>query len=94
MTAPTQRHALFARRRRRWPSDLLEPTLPSRQLYESAELLDFIREVLHAAVLYRSADPLDAARVTRFDPGDELGWHFDMRLSPLTQQLFYGRNVA
>jgi 2OG-Fe(II) oxygenase superfamily len=57
--------------------DRFDPSLPLRQLYESAALLDFIRQALDLPVLYRSADPLDALQVTRFEPGDELGWHFD-----------------
>ncbi|WP_347354819.1 hypothetical protein [Intrasporangium sp.] len=57
--------------------DYLPADAPLRRLYESDELTEFIRRVLDKPVLYRSADPLDALQVTTFEPGDELGWHFD-----------------
>jgi len=50
---------------------------PLRRLYESDDLTRFIAAVLEKPVLYRSADPLDALQITRFHPGEELGWHFD-----------------
>ena len=37
----------------------------------------FIAAALGKDRLYRSADPLDALQITAFEPGDELGWHFD-----------------
>lgn len=57
--------------------DLLPVDLPVRSLYEDNRLLRFLEAVLAQAPLYRSADPLDGAQVSHFQPGDELGWHFD-----------------
>jgi hypothetical protein len=37
----------------------------------------FMAAALGKDRLYRSADPLDALQITAFEPGDELGWHFD-----------------
>jgi 2OG-Fe(II) oxygenase superfamily len=57
--------------------DLLPADLPLRVVYESAALTEFVRRVLGKSVLYRSADPLDALEIALFEPGEELGWHFD-----------------
>ncbi len=57
--------------------DLLPTDLPIRGVYESASLTDFVRRVLGKLTLYRSADPLDALEIAVFEPGEELGWHFD-----------------
>jgi 2OG-Fe(II) oxygenase superfamily len=57
--------------------DLLPADLPLRVAYESAALTEFVRRVLGKPVLYRSADPLDALEIAVFEPGEELGWHFD-----------------
>ncbi|MDN5798075.1 MAG: hypothetical protein L0H79_20340 [Intrasporangium sp.] len=57
--------------------DHIPSDAPLRRLYESDDLTEFIRRVLDKPVLYRSADPLDALQMTTFEPGDELGWHFD-----------------
>jgi hypothetical protein len=57
--------------------DLLPADLPLRVVYESAALTEFVRRVLGKPVLYRSADPLDALEIAVFEPGEELGWHFD-----------------
>jgi 2OG-Fe(II) oxygenase superfamily len=57
--------------------DLLPADLPLRLVYESAALTEFVRRVLGKPVLYRSADPLDALEIAVFEPGEELGWHFD-----------------
>jgi len=51
---------------------------PLRQLYESDELLEFIRSCLGVAKLYRYADPLGALNVSIMRDGDVLDWHFDM----------------
>jgi alkylated DNA repair dioxygenase AlkB len=37
----------------------------------------FIAAALGEDRLYRSADRLDALQIIAFEPGDELGWHFD-----------------
>jgi len=57
--------------------DCIPENAPLRRLYESDDLARFIGLVLEKPVLYRSADPLDALQITRFHPGEELGWHFD-----------------
>ncbi|WP_227370826.1 hypothetical protein [Halomonas sp. M20] len=57
--------------------DCIPEDAPLRRLYESDDLTRFIGAVLEKPVLYRSADPLDALQITRFHPGEELGWHFD-----------------
>jgi hypothetical protein len=40
-------------------------------------MTEFIRDVLGKEKLYRTADPLGALNVHKYDEGDELGWHFD-----------------
>jgi hypothetical protein len=57
--------------------DQIPDQAPLRRLYESDDLTRFIAAVLEKSVLFRSADPLDALQITRFHPGEELGWHFD-----------------
>ena len=51
---------------------------PLRRLYESDELLHFIRRCLGLEVLYRYADPFGALNVSIMRGGDVLDWHFDM----------------
>jgi hypothetical protein len=46
-------------------------------VYESVALTEFVRRVLGKSALFRSADPLDALEIAVFEPGEELGWHFD-----------------
>lgn len=57
--------------------DCIPADAPVRQLYESDALVRFVAAALGKPVLFRSADPLDAFQITRFYPGEELGWHFD-----------------
>ena len=57
--------------------DHIPADAPLRRLYESDDMTAFIAAALGQERLYRSADPLDALQVTAFEPGDELGWHFD-----------------
>lgn len=57
--------------------DLLPAEVPLRTLYEADEMLRFLEAVLDKPRLYRSTDPLDALEISYFNPGDELGWHFD-----------------
>lgn len=57
--------------------DRIPGDAPVRRLYESDALIRFIAAALGKDTLYRSADPLDAFQITRFHPGEELGWHFD-----------------
>lgn len=48
-----------------------------RQIYESDEVLSFVRDVLGVDMLYRHADPLAALNLQGFTVGQQLGWHFD-----------------
>ncbi len=48
-----------------------------RQIYESDEVLTFIKDVLDLDTLYRHADPLAALNLQGFTAGQQLGWHFD-----------------
>ena len=57
--------------------DLLPADLPLRALYENDVFLRFVAAALSKPILYRSVDPLDALDISMFDPGQELGWHFD-----------------
>lgn len=50
---------------------------PLRALYESEELTTFLSRALDVHPLYRHADELGALNVMLYEPGDELGWHFD-----------------
>lgn len=49
-----------------------------RQLYESDDVLEFIRACLGVEELYRYADPFGALNVSIMRDGDVLDWHFDM----------------
>jgi hypothetical protein len=49
-----------------------------RRLYESDDLLDFIRRCLGLDGLHRYADPFGALNLAIMREGDRLGWHFDM----------------
>ena len=40
-------------------------------------MLDFVRAALLKPDLHQSADPMGCAYLNVFNPGDELGWHFD-----------------
>lgn len=57
--------------------DYIPAGAPLRRLYESDDMTAFIAAALGKDRLYRSADTLDALQITTFEPGDELGWHFD-----------------
>ncbi|WP_415770018.1 HalD/BesD family halogenase [Pseudomonas sp. LB3P38] len=48
-----------------------------RRIYESDEVLSFIKDVLGLDTLYRHADPLAALNLQGFTVGQQLGWHFD-----------------
>jgi hypothetical protein len=48
-----------------------------RHIYQSDEVLAFIRDVLNLETLYRHADPLAALNLQGFTTGQQLGWHFD-----------------
>jgi hypothetical protein len=48
-----------------------------RQIYQSDDVLCFIKDVLNLDALYRHADPLAALNLQGFTAGQQLGWHFD-----------------
>ncbi|MGE8064641.1 HalD/BesD family halogenase [Pseudomonas sp. NPDC089569] len=48
-----------------------------RNIYESDDVLAFIKDVLGLDTLYRHADPLAALNLQGFTAGQQLGWHFD-----------------
>ncbi len=50
---------------------------PVLSLYESDALLRFVGAALEIDALFRSDDPLGALNYMYYQPGDELGWHFD-----------------
>ena len=58
--------------------DQFPPASELRSLYESDEVLNFIRRCLGLSVLYRYADPFGALNVSIMREGDVLDWHFDM----------------
>ena len=57
--------------------DQMGPDSPSRQLYESDDLLNFVSEITGQTELYRCVDPIVSCSFTIFRNGDELGWHYD-----------------
>jgi hypothetical protein len=58
--------------------DQFPPSSPLRSLYESDELLHFVRRCLGLETLYRYADPFGALNLSIMRDGDVLDWHFDM----------------
>lgn len=57
--------------------DRLPEDFGTNVAYNSGELTRFAADVLGVETLYRSADSLDGCNMTVYEPGDELGWHFD-----------------
>ena len=57
--------------------DQMSPDSPSRQLYESDDLLNFVSAITDEPELYRCVDPLVSCHFSVFRDGDELGWHYD-----------------
>jgi hypothetical protein len=57
--------------------DQMSPDSPSRQLYESDDLLNFVSAITDEPELYRCVDPLVSCHYSIFRDGDELGWHYD-----------------
>ena len=53
------------------------PPSPLRELYESDELMHFVGAALEVDPIFRQDDELGALNVMFYEPGDELGWHFD-----------------
>ena len=50
---------------------------PARVVFESDLIATFIGLALGVDPLHRMDDPLGALNVMYYEPGDELGWHFD-----------------
>lgn len=50
---------------------------PLRTLYESDELTRFVGRAVGLDEVFRHGDELGALNVMIYEPGDELGWHFD-----------------
>ena len=68
--------------------DQMRPESPSRQLYESDDLLNFVSAITDEPELYRCVDPLVSCHFSVFRDGDELGWHYDPKTNlVLTLQL-------
>ena len=68
--------------------DQMRPESPSRQLYESDDLLNFVSAITDDPELYRCVDPLVSCHFSVFRDGDELGWHYDPKTNlVLTLQL-------
>ena len=57
--------------------DQIPDASPLRAVYESDELTAFVGAALDVQPLFRQADEIGALNVMLYDPGDELGWHFD-----------------
>jgi len=68
--------------------DQMRPESPSRQLYESDDLLNFVSAITDEPELYRCVDSLVSCHYSVFRDGDELGWHYDPKTNlVLTLQL-------
>ena len=57
--------------------DQIPASSPLREIYESDELTRFLGAALEIDPIYRQDDEIGALNVMFYDPGDELGWHFD-----------------
>lgn len=57
--------------------DQMSSDSPSRQLYQSDDLLNFVSAITDEPELYRCVDPLVSCHFSVFRDGDELGWHYD-----------------
>ncbi len=57
--------------------DQIPASSPLRAVYEADELTTFVGAALGVDPIYRQADEIGALNVMLYDPGDELGWHFD-----------------
>ena len=68
--------------------DQMSSNSPSRQLYESDDLLNFVSAITDEPELYRCVDSLVSCHYSVFRDGDELGWHYDPKTNlVLTLQL-------
>ena len=57
--------------------DQIPASSPLRAVYEADELTTFVGAALGVDPIYRQADEIGALNVMLYEPGDELGWHFD-----------------
>lgn len=73
---PRTRRAL--RRNRFVGYDMLGDRSPTRLLYETPAMTEFVREVAGVDVLYPYADPLGACALSIQEAGEALPWHFDV----------------
>jgi hypothetical protein len=55
----------------------LVPSSPLRKIYYNESLRELVRVCVGLEKLHLSACPFNAAYYNRFEPGNELGWHFD-----------------
>lgn len=60
---------------------------PARIVFESDEVKAFLGQALGVDRLHRMDDPLGALNVMVYEPGDELGWHFDSAEFVVTMML-------
>ncbi len=58
-------------------TDQLPPGSPLRALYDAPEVRSFLCHVLGADELFPYEDPLSSINLNYYEPGQELGWHFD-----------------
>lgn len=58
-------------------TDLIPPASPLRTLYDAEVFREFLCSVLGEQSLHNYADPLSSINLHYYDPGQELGWHFD-----------------
>lgn len=76
-TAEHPRGRLFERRCGVITTDLLAESGPSWELFRFDELTEFVRCLLGADTLYRSACPGLAIQVNTMKTGESFGWHYD-----------------
>ncbi len=73
---PRTRHA--PRRNRFVGYDMLGDQSPTRLLYETPAMTEFVRRVAGVDVLYPYADPLGACALSIQEADEALPWHFDV----------------
>jgi len=71
------RSRLFNRRCGALTADQLNPKGPCTQLFQFAELTEFVRRLLGYESLFNSACPNISVRLNIMQQGDEFGWHYD-----------------
>ena len=57
--------------------DVIPAESPLRALYDSEVFRSFLCSVLGETSLHEYADPLSSINLHYYEPGQELGWHFD-----------------